>query len=147
MAPQVLQGVYTSQADLWSCGVIAYMLLSSHRPFYNRKKRIMIDNIMRANFTTNAAYWDPVSDAGKHFVHKLLVLNPKQRLTATQALKHEWLDEKFKLSDRKPDDTVASAVKDSLLNFKDTSELKQIALNVSATTAYLLLEYMYQSPI
>lgn len=38
MAPQVLQGVYTSQADLWSCGVISYMLLSSEKPFYSRKR-------------------------------------------------------------------------------------------------------------
>jgi calcium-dependent protein kinase len=50
MSPQVLQGVYGSQADLWSCGVIIYMLLSSHRPFYSKKRKIMIDKIMRCEF-------------------------------------------------------------------------------------------------
>jgi serine/threonine protein kinase len=38
MAPQVLQGVYTSKADLWSIGVISFMLLSSEKPFYSRKR-------------------------------------------------------------------------------------------------------------
>ena len=50
MSPQVLQGVYTSQADLWSCGVIIYMLLSSHRPFYSKKRKVMIDKIMRCKY-------------------------------------------------------------------------------------------------
>jgi calcium-dependent protein kinase len=101
----------------------------------------MIDNIMRCNFSTNASYWDPVSEAGKDFVHKLLVLDPRSRMTATQALKHKWLEEKFKLSDRRPDESIASSLKDSLVSFKNASELKQIALNVSVSVAlpYILV--------
>ena len=55
MSPQVLQGVYTSQADLWSAGVIIYMLLSSHRPFYSKKRKVMIDKIMRCKSGTSKA--------------------------------------------------------------------------------------------
>jgi calcium-dependent protein kinase len=131
MAPQVLQGVYTSQADLWSVGVMTYMLLSSHRPFYNRKRRVMIDNIMRADYNLKSVYWDPVSDEAKDMVNNLLVVDPSKRMNASEALEHKWLSKEFNLSDRKPDASVEKAVKASLVSFRHASELKKIALNVS----------------
>ena len=47
MAPEVLAGKYTKQADLWSVGVIAFMLMSSQMPFYGRKRSQIIDRIKR----------------------------------------------------------------------------------------------------
>jgi calcium-dependent protein kinase len=43
MAPQVLQGIYTSKADLWSVGVISFMLLSSQKPFYHKRRYVVLD--------------------------------------------------------------------------------------------------------
>ncbi|KAG7355131.1 serine/threonine protein kinase [Nitzschia inconspicua] len=132
MAPQVLQGVYTSQADMWSCGVITYMLLSSHRPFYNKQRKIMIDRIMRCDYTFEKDYWLPVSAEAKDFISNLLVLDPKIRFNAAQAQKHVWLSKEFKLSDRAPTASFQSAVADNLLMYKDTAELKKVALNIIA---------------
>jgi calcium-dependent protein kinase len=132
MAPQVLQGVYTSQADMWSCGVITYMLLSSHRPFYSKHRKIMIDRIMRCDYTFEKDYWKAVSDEAKDFIASLLVLDPNVRLNAAQAQNHEWLSNQFKLSDRVPSSSFRHAVADNLLVYKDTVELKKIALNVIA---------------
>ena len=132
MAPQVLQGVYTSQADMWSCGVITYMLLSSHRPFYNKKRKIMIDRIMRCDYTFEKDYWKPISSEAKDFISKLLVLDPKIRNNAAQAQKHEWLSKEFNLADRAPTASFQNAVADNLLVYKDTAALKKIALNVIA---------------
>jgi len=132
MAPQVLQGVYTSQADLWSCGVIAYMLLTSHRPFYHKRRRQMIDLIMRAQYSVEGSHWDGKSPESKDMVSKLLVLDPKKRMRAADALAHIWLSKEFNLSERKPDVTISTAVDASLLNYKNTSQLKKIALNVIA---------------
>jgi calcium-dependent protein kinase len=131
MAPQVLQGVYTSQADLWSVGVMTYMLLSSHRPFYNTKRRVMIDNIMRGEYNLKSVYWNPISSEAKDMVNDLLVVDPIKRMNASEALEHKWLSKEFNLSDRKPDVSVELAVKASLESFQHTSELKKIALNVS----------------
>jgi calcium-dependent protein kinase len=131
MAPQVLQGVYSSQADLWSVGVMTYMLLSSHRPFYNRRRKVMINNIMRADYNLSSVHWIPLSDEAKDIVKTLLVVDPSKRMNATEALQHKWLSKEFKLSDRKPDASVEDAVKASLESFRHTSELKKIALNVS----------------
>jgi len=132
MSPQVLQGVYGSQADLWSCGVIIYMLLSSHRPFYSKKRKIMIDKIMRCDYSFGKSYWDPVSSEAKDMISNLLVIDPKQRMDSTKALKHKWLSKEFKLSDRRPDQTTRDAVQDNLMNYKDTRAIKKLALNVIA---------------
>jgi calcium-dependent protein kinase len=132
MAPQVLQGVYTSQADLWSVGVIAFMLLSSHRPFYSKQRRVMIDQIMRADYNLQGPGWGEISEEAKDFVSNLMVLDPKTRLNATSALVHKWLSVEFKPSDRKPTDAVLLAVDEGLVHYKDTSQLKKIALNVIA---------------
>eukprot|EP00934_Nitzschia_sp_Nitz4_P009415 Nitzschia sp. Nitz4//scaffold133_size116822//56256//65702//NITZ4_003807-RA/size116822-snap-gene-0.16-mRNA-1//-1//CDS//3329535396//9405//frame0 len=132
MSPQVLQGVYSSAADLWSCGVISYMLLSSHRPFYHKRRKIMIDRIMRCDYSFEKDYWTPVSDEAKDFLNHLLVLDPDDRMDAGEALKHKWLSKEFPLSDRVPTLATSQAVQGNLIYYKHTSELKKIALNVIA---------------
>ena len=132
MSPQVLQGVYTSNADLWSCGVITYMLLSSHRPFYHKQRDIMIDRIMRADYSFEKAYWEPISSEAKDYIDKLLVLDPMQRMDAGQALEHVWLSKETHLLDTVPDPLTSEVVKENLINYKNTSQLTKIALNVIA---------------
>jgi len=92
----------------------------------------MIDKIMRCDYSFSKSYWDSVSDEAKDMISKLLVIDPKKRMDAAEALKHIWLAEKFKLSDRKPNQTTADAVQDSLMKYKDVHVLKKVALNVIA---------------
>mmetsp|Transcript_29991 Transcript_29991/g.45695 ORF Transcript_29991/g.45695 Transcript_29991/m.45695 type:complete len:545 (+) Transcript_29991:128-1762(+) len=132
MAPQVLQGVYTSQADLWSIGVIAFMLLSSQKPFHNKRRRKVIDMIMRCDYKFQGEIWNLVSSDAKDFVSKLLVLDPRKRMDANQARKHQWFANAYNLSDRRPTESLMQKVEDNLLGFKETSKLKQLALNVIA---------------
>ena len=131
MAPQVLQGIYTSQCDLWSIGVISFMLMSSEKPFADRKRRKMIDKIMRANYTTTGPIWDGISGEGKDFVANMLIVDPKQRLNATGALAHPWLEHANQHSDRAPDEAVARNLENSFIAYKETPILKKLALNVS----------------
>jgi calcium-dependent protein kinase len=131
MAPQVLQGVYTSQADLWSAGVVIYMVLSSMTPFAQKRRRDLIDKIMRADYTMEGSIWDGISEEAKGMVNSLLQLDPSVRLNATRALAHKWLSKDFGHSDRTPDEKVAERVSESFLTYKNSSELKKIALNVS----------------
>jgi calcium-dependent protein kinase len=133
MAPQVLQGIYSSKADLWSVGVIAYMLLSASKPFYSRKRRKMIDLIMRCDYVYDAPVWkEAISADAKDFIDKLLVVDPKHRWDAAKALKHPWLVNREQLPDEKPSEAILMQVEDSLLNYRQTSALKKLALNVIA---------------
>jgi len=132
MAPQVLQGVYTSQADVWSIGVMAFMLLSSSKPFHHKKRRKAIDRIMRCDFKFRGEIWNSISDDAKDLVRKLIVLDPKERLNAKQALKHQWFQNQFSLSDRRPTEESMQKVEDNLVRYRHTSVLKRVALNVIA---------------
>merc|ERR1712161_185402 len=136
MAPQVLQGAYNSQADMWSVGVITYMLISSHRPFYNKKRKIMIDRIMRCDYSYSKSYWDPISGEAKDFIDHLLVLDSRDRYDAQQALNHPWFHKQFEgdgcCRGRAPSESTKTRVTDNLIIYKNNKELKKLALNVIA---------------
>lgn len=132
MSPQVLQGIYTSQADVWAVGVVSFMLLSASKPFKHAKRRRLIDQIMRCAYKMDAPIWEHVSDDSKDFVKQMLVVDPKKRLTATSALEHPWIVGREKLSHEIPSLDVLNAVSDNLLAYKESSHLKKLALNVIA---------------
>lgn len=142
MSPQVLQGVYTSQADLWAIGVLSFMLLSSSKPFFSRKKRKMIDLIMRGKVYFDGPTWTNISAEGKDFVQKLLVVDPRQRMTAKDALHHPWIVDREKWHDDKPSEEVLSKLDKTFINYGQTSQLKKLALTVIAhrSTAQKLLQ-------
>ena len=133
MSPQVLKGVYTSQSDLWAVGVIAYMLLSSTKPFNSRNRRAMLDLIMEANVRFDSPAWFfHISANAKDFVQQLLLKDPDQRLNARDASNHPWITGREQLPDELPSPEVLGAIDDSLINYQNTSQLKKLALVVIA---------------
>jgi len=92
VAPEVLLTIgYDKEVDLWSIGVITYILLCGFPPFYNETLHKLFEEIMQAQYDFPEEYWAHISDEAKDFVSKLLVANPMKRMTASQALKHPWL--------------------------------------------------------
>jgi len=67
-----------------------YILLCGYPPFYNENDGRLFDSIMAGQYEFHSPYWDNISGQAKDLIKKLLVVNPKQRLTAKQALEHEW---------------------------------------------------------
>lgn len=133
MAPQVLQGMYSSKADIWSIGVIAYMLLSASKPFHHKRRRVVIDKIMRGSFNFDSSAWESISEEAMLFITHLLVVNPGDRPDAEEALKHEWIQKREDLPDRKVVSTKSlNKIHDNLSNYRHTSELKKLALTVIA---------------
>ena len=118
------------------------MLMSSEKPFADRKRRKMIDKIMRANYTTAGPIWDNISGEGKDFVANLLIVDPKQRLNATGALAHPWIAHASNHSDIAPDEAVASSLENSFLYYKETPTLKKLALNVRLLSFILFLFFL-----
>ena len=92
VAPEVLQGMgYWKQADLWSIGVITYILLCGYPPFASPDIRDLLDMIQSGIYEYEEDYWEHITDSAKDFIDHLLVVNPDARYTAKQALEHPWI--------------------------------------------------------
>ncbi|KAJ0100458.1 hypothetical protein Patl1_20051 [Pistacia atlantica] len=86
IAPEVLTGGYNQAADVWSAGVILYILLSGMPPFWGNTKSRIFDAVRAADLRFPSNPWDNISESAKRLVRGMLSLNPSQRLTAQQVL-------------------------------------------------------------
>ncbi|XP_062120002.1 CDPK-related kinase 4-like [Humulus lupulus] len=91
VAPEVLHRSYSTEGDLWSIGVITYILLCGSRPFWARTESGIFRSVLRADPNFNDSPWPEVSPEGKDFVKRLLNKDHRKRMTAVQALTHPWL--------------------------------------------------------
>ncbi|OXB54538.1 hypothetical protein ASZ78_002609 [Callipepla squamata] len=92
-APEILRGcAYGPEVDMWSVGVITYILLCGFEPFEDeRGERYMYERTLKCEYEFLSPWWDEVSLNAKDLVKNLIVLDPKERLTAVQALRHPWV--------------------------------------------------------
>jgi calcium-dependent protein kinase len=96
IAPEVIIGDYGLQCDMWSVGVLSYIMLSGKLPMKGKNDHQTI-NLIKSGFKGqthfNTAPWDRISDHAKDFVEQLLNINVQERLTAKEALDHPWIIE------------------------------------------------------
>ncbi|KAJ0977979.1 hypothetical protein J5N97_013453 [Dioscorea zingiberensis] len=93
VAPEVLHRSYGTEADMWSIGVIAYILLCGSRPFWARTESGIFRAVLKAEPNFEEAPWPSLSAEAKDFVKRLLNKDYRKRMTAAQALSHPWLEE------------------------------------------------------
>mmetsp|Transcript_16016 Transcript_16016/g.37107 ORF Transcript_16016/g.37107 Transcript_16016/m.37107 type:complete len:896 (-) Transcript_16016:313-3000(-) len=132
MAPEVLKGSYTKQADVWSVGVIAYMLLSSQMPFYGRKRQHIVQQILAVKFDFKGRRWRRVGAPAKDFVTDLLMVDPDERLDAEKASSCVWLNKRFSVTERGPEEVEILQAKRSMTRYAGYTKLKKMALMVVA---------------
>ena len=132
MAPEVLRGRYTQQADVWSVGVIAYMLLSSQMPFYGRKRQHIVEQILEGKYDFRGRRWRKIAEPAKDFVRDLLVVDPNERLDAERASSCVWLNKRFTASVRGPEEAEILRATHSIQQYAGYTKLKKMALMVIA---------------
>ncbi|XP_039058849.1 LOW QUALITY PROTEIN: calcium-dependent protein kinase SK5-like [Hibiscus syriacus] len=128
VAPEVLRKHYGPEADVWSAGVILYILLSGVPPFWEETEMGIFRQILQGKIDFDSQPWPAISDSAKDLIRKMLDRNPKRRLTAHQVLCHPWIvDDTIA-----PDKPLDSAVLSRLKQFSAMNKLKKMALRVIA---------------
>jgi len=92
VSPEILMRKgYDHQSDMWSVGCIVYLLLSGNLPFMGRSQKELFRKIVSGKFEFDDEEWEGVSEDAKDLVRKMLVLDPEKRITASGAIRHQWL--------------------------------------------------------
>ncbi|KAL7715738.1 Protein kinase [Entamoeba marina] len=93
VAPEVLEGSsYDHECDIWSVGVITYVLLSGYLPFFGETQDELFQKILSGDFTFNYSCFKGISNEAKDFINKCLVVDPQDRSSAADLMKHPWVN-------------------------------------------------------
>ncbi|KAB2034773.1 hypothetical protein ES319_D04G107000v1 [Gossypium barbadense] len=128
VAPEVLQKHYGLECDVWSAGVIIYILLCGVPPFWDETEQGIFEQVMRGELDFTSEPWPSISNSAKDLVRRMLIKDPKKRLTAHEVLCHPWVQE----DGIAPDKPLDSAVLSRLKQFSAMNKLKKIAIRVIA---------------
>jgi len=126
VAPEILnnKGYDSGAVDLWSTGVILYILLCGFPPFYEEELPALFDSILNARYDFPSPWWDNVSTEAKDLVKALLELSPTKRLTAEQTMQHPWI--------KGAADAALMGAKKQLKKYNASRKLRKAALGIIA---------------
>lgn len=93
VAPEIIMSKrYGKEVDVWSIGILLYILLCGYPPFFSDWNSELFEQIKGGKFEFHSPYWDDVSEDAKDLVKKLLTVDPKQRITLDEAKEHKWFN-------------------------------------------------------
>ena len=115
------------KSDVWSVGVITYLLVVGRPPFSGRSQKEILSNIIRSN-SKKIVFPGNITASCKDFITKLLCHNPQKRLSATEALKHEWIAGLSASTEHLHNDVL-----DSLKQYHYNNKLQNILINAILT--------------
>lgn len=122
IAPEVLHKKYNHKCDIWSSGVICYIILSGIPPFNGASDMEIMNNVKKGVVKFSDACWNQISDKAKDFIKQLLTYDTNQRPTAEQALAHPWIME---MSKSQVDTNLVQGAFSNLKIFRADVKLKQ----------------------
>mmetsp|Transcript_17176 Transcript_17176/g.36938 ORF Transcript_17176/g.36938 Transcript_17176/m.36938 type:complete len:571 (+) Transcript_17176:617-2329(+) len=128
VAPQVITRKYNKSSDLWSCGVIMYTLLCGKVPFTGPSDAQVLAKVRQGIVRFKDPAWKQVSEEALSLVKALLSRNPKDRISATDALDHEWI----RSCAARAEPRLQDGLVEQIGRFRRTNRLKQAVLELVA---------------
>ena len=124
ISPEVIKGKYDQFCDIWSCGVILYLMLSGNFPFYGRNDEEIYDKILEMKVEFPEKYWKNIDKDAINLIKKMLC-NVSERLNAQQVLNHVWLQKNAPNSEG----FILEVNKKNIKNYYNSSKLKKSIIN------------------
>lgn len=131
MAPEVLNGNYDEKWDIWSIGVIMFILLSGEPPFNGETDGEILSQVKKGKYNFSAPQWRNISESAKSLIKNLLSFKPEDRMRANEALDHEWFIRMSKKIKKKDSVCLTQTLKD-LWSFRIEQKMQQAALTYMA---------------
>lgn len=125
IAPEVLFEKYDEKCDVWSVGIIMYILLCGYPPFNGDNDNEILNKIKIGKFVFPAEEWSGVSEEAKDLINCMLRFNPSERLSAADCLKHAWFQDHVT---KKVDATLSTRCLENMKKFHAERKLQQAAL-------------------
>jgi calcium-dependent protein kinase len=127
IAPEVLNKDYDEKCDIWSCGVILYILLCGYPPFGGANDRDILNKVKIGKYKFDEDDWGKISYDAKNLIRKMLTFNPADRISAREALNDKWIQ----------NNTIGAPLNQkalrNLADFSSRNKLKQAILTFIVT--------------
>ena len=127
IAPEVLKGDYDEKCDIWSCGVILYILLCGYAPFYGEKDEDIYQQVLKGDYDFPKEEWDHVSEEAKNLVKKMIEKDPTKRISALEALQDDWF--KINKEKKRGNKVLAKNVLNNMKKFKKNSKFEKATIS------------------
>ena len=126
IAPEVIEGNYDEKCDIWSCGVILYIMLCGYPPFDGESEEEILDKVKKGSFEFPKEEWKNISKDAIDLIEKMLTFESNKRISALECLRHNWfIKNKNKgISDKKTAKNIISNMK----KFKRGKKLEQASI-------------------
>lgn len=137
IAPEVLKTSYNNKCDIWSLGVIMYILLFGSPPFDGPDDQSILKKVKIGKYSMEESEWSHISSGGKDLIKRMLTYNPDERISAEEALKHEW----FQCLRNKDTNTMEMAARMNIISQKPFENLRKFNAKQKiqqATIAFLV---------
>lgn len=128
VAPEVLKCSYNEKCDVWSLGVILYVILSGKPPFDGVNDQAILKKVFEGKYSMDGPNWEGISEDAKDLITKMLTYDYNQRISAKQCLEHKWIKEVGKAEDSKLKQPIGRRALRNLKTFKAQSSLSEAIL-------------------
>jgi calcium-dependent protein kinase len=117
---------YVHAVDLDLLTIITILYFRHQKPFYGRKRRDIVEQILECRFDFRGRRWRNISDQAKEFIRDLLVLDPKERFSAEEALAATWLNRRFAATTRAAAPEEEDQARTAMLRYAGYTKLKKM---------------------